>query len=133
MDKKISEIILPKGLLIFLRICFYFDILAVFIILSFLPFDIIMTSYSADYETYTFALFLQIIGIPSGIFCWYCIYFHFKYDKYSSSGLKLIFLNLFYAPFYFYNVIWKRKRNLKNTFKPEPVLGNTIKLQSYDE
>jgi len=133
MNKKINEIQLSKGLLIFLRICCYFDILTVFMFLAFFPFDIIMTSYSADFEIYPYVLFLQIIGIPTGIFCWYCIYFHFKYDKYSSSGLKLIFLNLFYSPFYFYKVIWKRKRNLKNTFKPEPVLGNIIKLQSYDE
>jgi len=43
------------------------------------------------------------------IFHWgYCIWFLFKYDRYSKSIFPLFFLNVFYAPIYFYRVKIKK-------------------------
>jgi len=48
------------------------------------------------------------------VFFWiYCIWFLFKYDKYSKSILPLFFLNVIYAPVYYYRVKIK-KRPLRN-------------------
>lgn len=44
----------------------------------------------------------------------YCIWFLFKYDRYSKSILPLFFFNALYAPIYFYRVRIK-KRPLRNT------------------
>ncbi len=43
----------------------------------------------------------------------YCIWFLFKYDRYSKSIFPLFFLNAIYAPIYFYRVRIK-KRPLRN-------------------
>ncbi len=52
------------------------------------------------------------------VFHWgYCIWFLFKYDKYSKSIIPLFFLNCIYAPIYFYRVKIKKRllRNKINT------------------
>lgn len=71
-------------------------------------------------------------GIFAFILWFYCIYFFYKYDRYSKVVIKLFVLNVAYAPYYFYKVIWKRKRPLENTIDHDhdPVLGNTIHLES---
>lgn len=46
----------------------------------------------------------------------YCIWFQLKYDRYSKSLIPLLFLNVIYSPFYFYQVKIK-KRPLKNEIK----------------
>jgi hypothetical protein len=54
--------------------------------------------------------FLNLIAF----FHWgYCIWFLFKYDRYSKSIFPLLFLNMLYAPFYYYRVKIK-KRPLRN-------------------
>jgi len=60
----------------------------------------------------------------------YSVYFFYRYDKYSKSGLYLFFFHIFYAHIYFYNVMWKRKRELVNSFENEPVLGNKIFIET---
>jgi len=82
-----------------------------------------------DYLGY-FKVF-QWIAYPAMFLWYYCIYFYFRYDKYSSSGLKL-FLIFFYPPIYFYKVIWKRQRELINQIKHEPVLNNKVYLESIE-
>lgn len=48
------------------------------------------------------------------VFHWgYCVWFLFKYDRYSKSIFPLLFLNFFYAPVYYYRVKI-RKRPLRN-------------------
>jgi hypothetical protein len=57
------------------------------------------------------------------LFHWgYCIWFLFKYDRYSKSVFPLFFLSIIYAPIYYYRVKIK-KRPLRNKInKPiEPV------------
>ncbi|RIJ46728.1 hypothetical protein D1614_17525 [Maribellus luteus] len=65
----------------------------------------------------------NLIAMPLNfiiVFFWgYCIWFLFKYDKYSKSIFPLFFFNMFYAPIYYYRVKIK-KRPLRNTInKPE--------------
>ena len=62
------------------------------------------------------------------LFC-YSIYFYFRYDKYSKSGVYFLLFHFFYSLFYFYKVIWKRKRELINSYEPEPVLGNKVFIE----
>ena len=42
--------------------------------------------------------------------------------------------HILYGMIYFYKVIWKRKRELVNSFESEPVLGNRIHIieEPYD-
>ena len=98
-----------------------------------MPFIFVSMASSVD----TFAYYVRIIQttvIFPAFFLWfYCIYFYYKHDRYSNAGLKLFFLNTFYTPFYFYNVIWKRKRKLINSYKSEPVLGNRIHIETEEE
>jgi hypothetical protein len=65
----------------------------------------------------------NLIAMPLNliiVFFWgYCIWFLFKYDKYSKSLFPLFFFNAFYAPIYYYRVKIK-KRPLRNKInKPE--------------
>ena len=39
-------------------------------------------------------------------------------------------LHILYAHIYFYKVIWKRKRELVNSFESEQVLGNKIFIET---
>ena len=57
--------------------------------------------------TFTFLSFI------SAIHWGYCIWFLFKYDKYSKSIIPLLVLNILYAPIYYYRVKIK-KRPLRN-------------------
>lgn len=79
-----------------------------------------------------------IIGIISyffvipTLFLWiYNIRFFYKYDRYSKAILPLIFFNFAYSPYYYYQVKIKG-RPLKNEIKKEPVIGNTIHLEEYE-
>jgi hypothetical protein len=72
-----------------------------------------------------------LISIPV-IFLWiYNIYFLFKYDHYSKSIFPLIIFNFLYSPYYYYKVKI-RKKIFVNNIEPEPVLGNTIRLENYN-
>ncbi len=67
---------------------------------------------------YNFAMTLLSMTV---FFHWgYCIWFLFKYDRYSKSIFPLFFLNAFYAPIYYYRVKI-RKRPLRNKIRTETV------------
>jgi hypothetical protein len=99
-----------------------------------LPFVVIIGSklYN-DFDPSNYLLFIGIVSIPVCALWAYCLYFYYRYDRYSSAGIKLFFLTSLYTPFYYYKVIWKRKRELQNSYKPEEVLGNKIQLENYEE
>ena len=75
----------------------------------------------------------NLLFLPIYFLFIYSIYFFYKYDRYSKAGIKLFFLHFLFTPFYFYNVIWKRKRELEPKIKVEPVLGRTIFLEEFEE
>jgi hypothetical protein len=77
-------------------------------------------------------MFIGILMYPATFLWGYCIYFHYKFDKYRPVTFKLFFLNIIYSSIYFYKIIWKKKKPLKNSMTPEPVLGNTIFIESED-
>jgi hypothetical protein len=98
-----------------------------------LPFFVIIGSkLFNDFDPFYYFRYIEFVSIPTIILWAYCLYFYYRYDRYSSAGIKLFFLTCLYAPFYYYNVIWKRKRELQNSYKSEEVLGNTIQLENYD-
>ena len=68
--------------------------------------------------------------IPVMIIFGYSLFFFYKYDRYSKSGIYFFFFHFFYAFIYFYKVIWKRKRELVNSFECEPVLGNSLMIET---
>jgi hypothetical protein len=65
---------------------------------------------------YILILTLTILNIGTTFHLVYCIWFLFKYDRYSKSIIPLFILNIFYAPIYFYRVKIK-KRPLRNKIK----------------
>ncbi len=78
----------------------------------------------------------NLIAMPLNfiiVFFWgYCIWFLFKYDKYSKSLLPLFFFNAFYAPIYYYRVKIK-KRPLRNKInKPERKTASEISIEESD-
>jgi hypothetical protein len=132
VNKKKTEIVISKGLLTFLKVCFYFNLLGLVLLLTFPLFLIFELQLYVGFDKIVYAKTLNFIGLPTAILWWYSIFFYFKHDKYSSAGLKLFLLNMFFTPIYFYKVIWKRRRKLKDSYEPEPVIGNTINLESYE-
>jgi len=122
---------ISEKLLKILKVCFWLNIMTFIgiIILN------IVTIFSAiNGEIYQPDLFLIIlIGIlelPVFFLFGYSIYFFYKYDKYSKTGIYFLFFHLLYANIYFYKVIWKRKRELINSYKSEQVLGNKIFIET---
>ena len=71
--------------------------------------------------------FVGTLGFGNWI---YCLWFQSKFDKYSGALIWLIILNALYAPFYYYEVIIK-KRPLKGSLK-QPEL-TTAYEDSIDE
>ena len=115
----------------FLKICFWLGIL-MFALQIFLPFlQIGLISNGLKYEPNIFIKVLSIImTIPVMIIFGYSLFFFYKYDRYSKSGIYFFFFHFFYAFIYFYKVIWKRKRELVNSFECEPVLGNSLMIET---
>ena len=79
----------------------------------------------------------NLIAMPLNfiiVFFWgYCIWFLFKYDKYSKSLFPLFFFNAFYAPVYYYRVKIK-KRPLRNKInKPTEAVETKGKSISEEE
>lgn len=70
------------------------------------------------------------------VFHWgYCIWFLFKYDRYSKSLLPLFFFNALYAPIYYYRVKIK-KRPLRNKIKKlvdKTVYENSIEESDFEK
>lgn len=115
-------------LLFILKGLFYVHLIVLFLFITF-P---LLFIFNKDFGTSIILFqYFRVIGLLFffGALLWlYCIYFYYKYDKYSSAGLKLILLSIFYCPFYFYKVIWKRRRQLQNSYTSEPILGKSIHL-----
>nr|WP_321487158.1 hypothetical protein [uncultured Draconibacterium sp.] len=61
----------------------------------------------------------------------YCLWFLFKYDRYSKSIFPLFFFNALYAPIYYYRVKIK-KRPLRNKIN-KPIEGTETKGKSISE
>jgi len=61
----------------------------------------------------TFNMVATALNLIIFFFWGYCIWFLFKYDRYSKSIFPLFFLNALYAPIYYYRVKIK-KRPLRN-------------------
>lgn len=113
----------------FLKICYYFNLIAILFVIS-LPFFMYYRNILfPNTEIKAFSWLILTINLPVSILWVYSIYFCWKYDKYSSAIIKLIFLGIFFTPIYYYKVIWKRKRSLINSYNAESVLGNKIKLE----
>ena len=115
----------------FLKIGFWLGSL-MFALQIFLPFlQIGLISNGLKYEPNIFIKVLSIImTIPVMIIFGYSLFFFYKYDRYSKSGIYFFFFHFFYAFIYFYKVIWKRKRELVNSFECEPVLENSLMIET---
>ena len=79
------------------------------------------------------SIIISILNIPLFFLCGYSFYFFYKYDKYSKSGIYFLFFHILYAHIYFYKVIWKKKRELINSYEQEEVLGNKIFIETEED
>lgn len=125
---------ISENLLKILKVSFWLNIVSFVGIISLT----ILTIYSAvNGEIYQPNLLVIIlIGIfdISILFLFvYSVYFFYKYDKYSKSGVYFLFFHILYAHIYFYKVIWKQKRELINSYESEQVLGNKIFIETEDD
>lgn len=117
-----------------LKVCFWLNIMT---FIGMIILNIVTISSAINGEIYQPDLYIVIlIGIlelPIFFLFGYSVYFFFKYDKYSKSGIYFLFFHLLYANIYFYKVIWKRKRELTNSFESEQVLGNKIFIETEED
>lgn len=122
---------ISRPILNFLKVCFWISIL-LFIIQLFQSFQqVYFIMVGIKYEPNIFIKIVSIILTFTMLIIFvYSLYFFIKYDKYSKSGVYFFFFHVIYAFIYFYRVIWKRRRELVNSFKSEPVLGSTIMLET---
>jgi len=131
--EEIQKGILTNTGIIFFKICFYANLIAIPLVIL-IPFiNLYWNSIFPGTNITTFFLSILIITIPTSILWVFSLYFYYQYDRYSSAGLKLLFFGIFFAPVYFYKVIWKRRRQLHSTYNAEPVIGNTIEIEDYIE
>ena len=79
----------------------------------------------------TFNLIVMPLNLIIFFFWGYCLWFLFKYDKYSKSIFPLFFLNALYAPIYYYRVKIK-KRPLRNKIN-KPTKETETKGKSISE
>ena len=124
---------ISKPLLNFLIVCFWASIALIVlqIVVSFSTFFL----FHLGIETEPHFLIQTTLIILSTLWIFlflYTLYFFFKHDRYSKSGIFFFFFHLIYALIYFYRVIWQQKRELVGSFEREPVLGNTIQLETDD-
>ncbi len=102
-------------------ITFWINIFFILLVFIGIPVILIKTPGSFDLLTsnrgmnpYNLTLSLLNLGV---FFHWgYCIWFWYKYDRYSLSIIPLFFLNGLYAPIYYYRVKIK-KRPLRNKIR----------------
>ncbi|HEY5591367.1 MAG TPA: hypothetical protein VIK55_10150 [Paludibacter sp.] len=136
-NDKTNKVIISKKLLNFLIVCFWTNLLVLpsTIIFTFIfPTETFLFIKDLSFESNPFGVMLIfLMNIPLMSLFFYSFYFYFKYDKYSKSGIYLFIFSWIYAHIYFYNVIWKRKRELVNTFEHEQVLGNKIFIETEEE
>lgn len=122
---------ISERLLKILKVCFWLNITAFIgmIILTIIQINLLLNG--ETYEPDLFVTTMLVISNFSFLFLFgYSVYFYYKFDKYSKSGIYFLFFHMLYAHIYFYKVIWKRKRELINTFESEPVLGNRIFIET---
>lgn len=124
---------ITKPLLNFLIVCFWASIALIVlqIVVSFRTFFL----FHLGIETEPHILLQGTLILFSTLWIFlffYTLYFFFKYDRYSKSGIFFLFFHLIYSLFYFYRVIWQQKRELVGNYEREPVLGNTIQLETDD-
>ena len=99
---------------------FWINVIAILLWLSIFPsfivFPDILEKTTANNGFNPINITLCIIFFGAAIHWCYCIWFLLKFDRYSLSILPLFFLNILYAPIYFYRVKI-RKRPLRNKIK----------------
>jgi len=122
---------ISKGLLKVLIVCFWTSILYLTLMLI-VPF--VMFPMNEEFKSlnsnpiFIFVNFL--LSIPFLFLFLYSVYFFYKYDKYSKSGVYFLLFHMVYSLIYFYKVIWKRKRSLENSYQKEVILGNRIHIEN---
>ena len=108
-------------------ITFWINIFFILFVFIFMPIIFINVPDSFEYFAANKGLnpynLTFIIFNLAAVFHWgYCIWFLFKYDRYSKSIIPLFFFNVLYAPIYYYRVKIK-KRPLRNEInKPEQIV-----------
>ena len=129
-DNKEKNII-SERLLKILKICFWLNI-ATFIGINIWSFVAMFNAVSGELlqPDLSVGIIIGILELPIFFLFGYCVYFFYKYDKYSKSGIYFLFFHLLYAHIYFYRVIWKKKRELINSYESEQVLGNKIFIET---
>ena len=118
---------ISKKLLSILKVCFWLNIL---VFITIIIFDVLQFSEIMRESSMTLSIVISIFCLAIFFLFGYTIYFFYKYDKYSKSGIYFLLFHLFYAHIYFYKVIWKRKRKLINSYEREKVIGNTIFIET---
>jgi hypothetical protein len=110
-------------------ILFYFIGLPIIFINIPDAFDKITANHGHNPYNFAITIFSAIV-----FFHWiYCMWFLFKYDRYSKSIFPLIFLNGIYAPIYYYRVKIK-KRPLRNKInKPDEEINTEDNSITDDE
>jgi len=122
---------ISKPFLNFLIVCFWTLISLLIIQYSYFFLQVFISTKGVRFEPDIFMYVVSFVMTFLWIFIFvYSLYFFFKYDKYSKSGVYFFFFHLIYSLIYFYRVIWKRKRELISSYECEPVLGNTIMLET---
>lgn len=111
-----------------LLIFFVFIIIPVLIVIAPDFFDLLSANKGLNPYNLTFTILNFAV-----IFHWgYCMWFLFKYDRYSKSLIPLFFFNALYAPIYFYRVKIK-KRPLRNKINiPEKQDNTEISIEESD-
>lgn len=121
---------ISKPFLNFLIVCFWASIL-LFVMQFVTLFAPILFTKGVRFEQNIYILiFSAILCLLMFYMFFYSLYFFFKYDRYSKSGVYFFFFHIIYSLIYFYRVIWKRKREFVNSYECEPVIGNTIMLET---
>jgi len=136
-NNKTNKVMISKSLLNFLKVCFWINLMTIPLTIVFALIyqtESFFSSKNLSFETNSLvSALLFLANIPFLSLLFYSFYFYFKYDRYSKSGIYLFIFNWVYAQIYFYNVVWKRKRELINSFEHEQVIGNKIFIETEEE
>jgi len=100
-------------------VLFYF--VALPIIVMTVPYTFDMIAANKGHNPYNYIM--TIVAMIAAFHWIYCIWFLFKYDKYSKSIFPLFLFNVLYSPIYFYRVRIKKRplRNKINKLKEDIV------------
>jgi len=75
----------------------------------------------------------QVLALFAFIHWIYCLWFLFKYDRYSKSIIPLLIFNVIYAPFYYYQVRIKKRPLKDKIVKPKKVEPNKDEAEEIDD